>query len=122
IGFLGMGGTLVIAIVAMGVSFVHLLFVRIPEGTPEPDPDSPSALDFRGSVKAIRLAPGLFALIIFSTFNNLIGGVYMALMDPYGLTLFSVEMWGIVLGVTSTGFLIGGALWDAGPCAPCCSQ
>ncbi|GAB3632669.1 multidrug efflux MFS transporter Cmr [Microbacterium shaanxiense] len=110
IGFLGMGGTLVIAIVAMGVSFVHLLFVRIPEGTPEPDPDSPSALDFRGSVKAIRLAPGLFALIIFSTFNNLIGGVYMALMDPYGLTLFSVEMWGIVLGVTSTGFLIGGAL------------
>jgi len=110
IGFLGMGGTLVIAIVAMGVSFVHLLFVRIPEGTPEPDPDSSSALDFRGSVKAIRLAPGLFALIIFSTFNNLIGGVYMALMDPYGLTLFSVEMWGIVLGVTSTGFLIGGAL------------
>lgn len=110
IGFLGMGGTLVIAIVAMGVTFVHLLFVRIPEGTPEPDPDSSSALDFRGSVKAIRLAPGLFALIIFSTFNNLIGGVYMALMDPYGLTLFSVEMWGIVLGVTSTGFLIGGAL------------
>lgn len=110
IGFLGMGGTLVIAIVAMGVSFVHLLFVRIPEGEPQPDPDSSSALDFRGSVKAIRLAPGLFALIIFSTFNNLIGGVYMALMDPYGLTLFSVEMWGIVLGVTSTGFLIGGAL------------
>jgi len=110
IGFLGMGGTLVIAIVAMGVSFGHLLFVRIPEATPQPDPDASSALDFRGSVKAIRLAPGLFALIIFSTFNNLIGGVYMALMDPYGLTLFSVQMWGIVLGVTSTGFLIGGAL------------
>lgn len=110
IGFLGMGGTLVIAIAAMGVTFVHLLFVRIPEGEPTPDPDASSALDFRGSVAAIRLAPGLFALIIFSTFNNLIGGVYMALMDPYGLTLFSVEMWGIVLGVTSTGFLIGGAL------------
>jgi len=31
-------------------------------------------------------------------------------MDPYGLTLFSVEMWGIVLGVTSFGFIIGGAL------------
>ena len=34
----------------------------------------------------------------------------MALMDPYGLTLFSVEWWGVVLGVTSTGFIIGGML------------
>ena len=40
--------------------------------------------------------------------NNLVGGVYMALMDPYGLELMSVQMWGIALGVASTGFLIGG--------------
>ncbi|MGL1465877.1 hypothetical protein ACSTI9_00745, partial [Vibrio parahaemolyticus] len=53
---------------------------------------------------------GLFALLIFSTFNNLIGGVYLALMDPYGLQLFTVEGWGLVLGVTATGFIIGGAL------------
>lgn len=110
IGFLGMGWTLIIAIVAMAVTFVHLLFVRIPEQTPQRDPDAPSALDFRGSVRAIREAPGLFALIVFSTFNNLIGGVYMALMDPYGLTLFSAQMWGIALAFASTGFLIGGAL------------
>ncbi len=110
IGFLGMGWTLIIAIAAMGVTFAHLLTVRIPEGQPRPDPDAPSALDFRGSVRAIRQAPGLFALIVFSTFNNLIGGVYMALMDPYGLTLFSPQMWGIVLAFASTGFLIGGAL------------
>jgi len=110
IGFLGMGWTLIIAIVAMGVTFVHLLFVRIPEETPQRDPDAPSAFDFRGSVRAIRLAPGLFALIVFSTFNNLIGGVYMALMDPYGLTLFNAQLWGIALAFASTGFLIGGAL------------
>ncbi|HWV50499.1 MAG TPA: MFS transporter, partial [Microbacterium sp.] len=110
IGFLGMGWTLVIAIAAMGLTFVHLLFVRIPEEEPHPDPDAPSALDFRGSVRAIRLAPGLFALIVFSTFNNLIGGVYMALMDPYGLTLFSAQVWGFALAFASTGFLIGGAL------------
>ncbi|WP_414684964.1 MFS transporter [Microbacterium sp. LWH12-1.2] len=110
IGFLGMGWTLAIAIGAMALTFAHLLFVRIPEGAPEPDPNASSALDFRGSVQAIRLAPGLFALIIFSTFNNLIGGVYMALMDPYGLTLFSPQIWGIVLGVSSTGFIIGGAM------------
>jgi len=40
----------------------------------------------------------------------LIGGIYMALMDPYGLTLFPVEVWGVVLGITSTGFIIGGLL------------
>ena len=34
----------------------------------------------------------------------------MALMDPYGLTLFSVEMWGILFGVAGTGFVIGGLL------------
>lgn len=33
----------------------------------------------------------------------------MALMDPYGLTLFSVQWWGVVLGITSTGFIAGGA-------------
>lgn len=110
IGFLGMGWTLAIAIAAMAVTFVHLLFIRIPEGTPEPDPNGASALDFRGSVQAIRLAPGLFALIVFSTFNNLIGGVYMALMDPYGLTLFDAQTWGFALAFASTGFLIGGGL------------
>lgn len=110
IGFLGMGWTLVIAIAAMGLTFLHLLFIRIPEGTPEPDPDARSAVDFRGSVRAIRMAPGLFALIVFSTFNNLIGGVYMALMDPYGLTLFDAQTWGFALAFASTGFLIGGAL------------
>ncbi|WP_217181147.1 MFS transporter [Streptomyces sp. AC495_CC817] len=110
IGFLGMGWTLAIAIAAMVLTFVHLLFIRIPEGAPEPDPHATSALDFRGSVQAIRLAPGLFALIIFSTFNNLIGGVYMALMDPYGLTLFNAQTWGFALAFASTGFLIGGGL------------
>lgn len=110
IGFLGMGWTLAIAIAAMALTFAHLLFIRIPESEPQADPESRSAVDFRGSVRAIRLAPGLFALIIFSTFNNLIGGVYMALMDPYGLTLFDAQTWGFALAFASTGFLIGGGL------------
>ena len=117
VGFLGMGLTLAISIGAMGITFVHLLFVHIPEKQPEPEEGGSSTLDLRGSIRAIRLAPGLFALILFSTFNNLIGGVYMALMDPYGLELFSVQMWGIVLGISSTGFIIGGAIvakWGLG--------
>ena len=34
----------------------------------------------------------------------------MTLMDPYGLTLFPVEAWGMVLGATSTGFIVGGII------------
>lgn len=56
--------------------------------------------------------PGLIWLILFGTFNNLLGGVIMALMDPYGLTLMSVEAWGVMWGVLSFGFLAGGA-WVA---------
>ena len=108
VGFLGMGGTLVIAVGLTVVSLVHILFIRIPEEQPQPDPDAPSAMDLRGSVRAIRAVPALFALLFFSMLNNLVGGVYMALMDPYGLELMSVQMWGIALGVASTGFLIGG--------------
>jgi len=109
IGLLGMGWTLVIAIVLTGLAAFHLLTLRIPEEHPGRD-SSATAIDLGGSIRAIREQRGLFALILFSTFNNLIGGVYLALMDPYGLELFSVELWGIVLGVTSTGFIVGGLL------------
>ena len=110
IGLLGMGWTLVIAIVLSAAALVHLLFLRIPEDAPKHDGQKRPLIDLRGSITAVRAATGLFALIIFSTFNNFIGGVYMALMDPYGLELFPVEIWGIVLGVASSGFIIGGLL------------
>ncbi len=110
IGLLGMGWTLLIAIVFSALALVHLSFLRIPEDQPERRAEKAPLVDFRGSWTAVRAATGLFALIIFSTFNNFIGGVYMALMDPYGLELFPVELWGIVLGVTSSGFIIGGLL------------
>ncbi len=110
IRFVGMGWTLVIALVLTAVALGHLLLLRIPEEKPRGEGGRPPTIDLRGSIAAIRSAPGLFALILFSTFNNLIGGVYMALMDPYGLTLFPVELWGVVFGVASTGFILGGIL------------
>lgn len=111
IGLLGMGWTLAIAIVLTGLAMVHLCFVKIPEQGIAHDPKLKNKkVDIRGSILAIQAVPGLFALLIFSTFNNLIGGVYMALMDPYGLTMFSVEIWGAVFGVAGTGFIIGGLL------------
>ena len=52
----------------------------------------------------------LLWLILFTTFNNLVGGIYMALLDPYGLSLVSVEVWGLLCGVLGVGFLAGGAI------------
>ncbi|MBD3947711.1 MFS transporter [Nocardioides ganghwensis] len=109
VGLLGMGWTLAIAIALTGASLLHLAPIAIPELDPDPDAAG-SRFDVRGAISAITAVPGLVALILFSTFNNLVNGVYMALMDPYGLTLFSVELWGIVLGVTGLGFVVGGGL------------
>ncbi|WP_425307445.1 MFS transporter [Ammonicoccus fulvus] len=109
IGLLGMGWTALLAIVATVLALVHLVFVAIPEKGVFHDPaNRPKAFDLAGSWSAIRAVPGLMALIFFSCFNNFVGGLMMALLDPYGLTLFSVELWGVVLGVTSAGFIIGG--------------
>lgn len=110
VGFFGMGWTLAIAIALTLSALVHLLTIRIPEERPVAGAEPGPLVDLRGSMRAVRSAPGLFALIVFSTFNNLIGGVYMALMDPYGLEMFDVKVWGIVLGVTATGFIVGGGL------------
>ncbi|MDY0908665.1 MFS transporter [Microbacterium sp. CFBP9034] len=111
VGLLGMGWTVIIAIVATALALVHLLFVRIPErGIARVEGETPKGFGFKGVIPAVMVVPGLLALILFSTFNNLVGGVFMALMDPYGLTLFSVEVWGIILGITSLGFILGGGL------------
>lgn len=111
IGLLGMGWTLALAIAILAASLVHLVLVKIPEQGIMHDPELENKkIDLKGSIAAIRAVPGLMALILFSTFNNLIGGVYMTLMDPYGLTLFSVEAWGILFAVAGTGFVFGGML------------
>ncbi|WP_295787814.1 MFS transporter [uncultured Microbacterium sp.] len=119
VGFLGMGWTLAIAVVLTVVALLHLLTIRIPEPPPAAGAQRGPVVDVAGAIRAVRAAPGLFALLLFSTFNNLIGGVYMALMDPYGLELYRLEIdgrvyeaevWGVVLAVSATGFIIGGGL------------
>jgi MFS transporter, DHA3 family, multidrug efflux protein len=110
VGLLGMGWTIATALVLTAGAFAHLLTLRMPEEVRAAATDAHGGFDLRGSLAAVLAISGLFALILFSTFNNFIGGVYMALMDPYGLEMFSVEMWGAVFAVGSTGFIIGGAL------------
>ncbi len=110
VGQLGMGWCVVISIVLTALTTVHLLTIRIHETAPTPSADSPRLIDVRGSVQAVRIVPGLFALLLFSTFNNFLGGAFMALLDPYGLSIVSVEEWGVVLAATSLGFIVGGVI------------
>lgn len=117
IGQLGMRWTLIVAVALTVVSLLHLLTIRIPERSIVHADGLPAKVDFAGAWRAIRQVDGLLALIFFTTLNNLLGGVYMALLDPYGLNLVSVEVWGILWGVLSMGFIIGGALvakWGLG--------
>ncbi|HML50353.1 MAG TPA: MFS transporter [Propionicimonas sp.] len=112
VGLLGMQVTIWIAVGLTIASLLHLLTVSIPE--PEVlHPDGvPKPVDFAGAFQAVIAVPGLTALVLFATFNNLLGGAFMALMDPYGLTLVPVEVWGVLWGVLSFGFMIGSA-WVA---------
>jgi len=110
VGLLGMGWTIIVALALTALAFAHLITLRMPEEVRPAATDAHGGFDLRGSLAAVLAIAGLFALILFSTFNNFIGGVYMALMDPYGLEMFSVEMWGAVFALGSTGFIVGGAL------------
>ena len=106
IGQLGIEWAMYITLALSGLSLVHLSFVPIPESHLHHDPEVRNKqIDFRGAIRSIRAVPGLMPLIFFTTFNNFIGGIVMVLLDPYGLELFSVEAWVIILGITGTGFI-----------------
>jgi DHA3 family multidrug efflux protein-like MFS transporter len=108
IGQLGMGWALVISAVVSVAGLAHLLTIHVPEDRPAPAAEHERAIDVRGAMTAIRQVPGLLGLILFAACNNLLGGVFMSLMDAYGLELVSVETWGILFAVLSLGFIVGG--------------
>lgn len=111
VGLIGMGWTLAIAVVAMLIVTLHMRILEIPENEVAHDPELANKLvDIKGGWLAIMAVPGLVGLVFFSVLNNLVGGAYMALLDPYGLTLFTVEQWGLVFGLVGIGFVVGGAL------------
>jgi MFS transporter, DHA3 family, multidrug efflux protein len=105
----GMFWVLVLALVVLAAAILHLATVRIAE-RPHAEEQTKRAVDLRGTVDVVREVPGLSALIAFSAFNNLLGGVFMALLDAYGLSLMSVQAWGLLWGFLSTGFIVGGLL------------
>ena len=123
VGYLGMGWTMVIGTGILVPVLLHLASLTIREDAAEDatgdaadSADAESAasptglVDLRGGWAAVLAVPGLLALILFTTLNNLFGGLTMTLMDPYGIELFGVQGWGIGFALAATGLFVGGGL------------
>jgi DHA3 family multidrug efflux protein-like MFS transporter len=117
VAYLGIYWMLVVALGLTVLVVAHLWTVAIPEQQVVHAEAHTDRIDIRGTIRAIRLVPGLFGLIFFNTFNNFLGGIFMSLMDAYGLLLVSVQVWGALWGFLSLGFIVGGlvvARWGLG--------
>jgi MFS transporter, DHA3 family, multidrug efflux protein len=108
VGLLDMSWVFAITVFLTALALIHMTFIDIPEKEIVHTEEASKKVDFKGALSAIRIVPGLLALIFYATFNNFLGGVFMALMDPYGLSLVSVEVYGIIWALVSAGFIFGG--------------
>ncbi len=110
IAYLGMGIAVLCALVTTLFVVLHIstlrfgskdvIYAKKEKGT--------GIVDVQGTLDLLRETPGIISLILFTSFNNFLGGVFMALMDSYALSNMSVDKWGISLAILSTGFIMGG--------------
>lgn len=117
VGHSGMYWVLILAIGVSIAASIHLVGTTISEKKIIHLADAPKKVDLKGTYVVVSKVPGLLALILFTTINNFLGGVFMALMDAYGLSLVSVQFWGTLWGFLSIAFIIGGlviAKWGLG--------
>lgn len=110
IGYLGMEWAIIIAVFMTFISFFHLYLLKFDKDIVNTEEGEHKRLDLKSIMQTILSIPGLMGLILFATLNNLLGGVFMALMDAYGLSIVSVQVWGIMWGVVSMGFIVGGLI------------
>lgn len=113
IGYFGMGTALISSLIATAIALIHLLSIHFGEQKKaHTESNNHEHFSFKRTMAAVMLIPGLIGLIFFTTFNNFLGGVFMALMDAYGLSLVSVQTWGFMFAVLSLGY-IGGSVYVA---------
>ncbi|ONI75361.1 MFS transporter [Actinosynnema sp. ALI-1.44] len=104
----GMTYVLIVALAVLTLASLDISATKVPRIVASEGTDGPKRADVRGTVRIIRGIPGLMAMVLFATLNNFLGGAFMALMDPYGLSLVSVEVWGFLWGALSGAMIIGG--------------
>jgi DHA3 family multidrug efflux protein-like MFS transporter len=105
----GLLWVLLIAIALRLLTVAHLAMTSIPGDVvaSHAHPEAKPKIDLRGTFKVILGVPGLMALMLFNSLNNFLGGVFMPLMDPYGLSFVNQQTWGVISGVLSIGFILG---------------
>lgn len=106
----GMPAVMLTAVICTSITIVQLLFISIPEKKVVHVEGYSPKIDIKGTFISIKAIPGLIGLILFATINNFLGGVYMSLMDAYGLSLVSVQTWGFIWGFLSLAFIVGGLI------------
>ena len=112
VGASGMFGVLVLAIVVLGHRpGAPARFVRLPAVVDAAGPTAPdTASTCAARSRSCAAYPACSPLIVFSAINNFLGGVFMALMDAYGLSMVSVQAWGLLWGALSGVMIVGGLL------------
>jgi len=110
IGFMGILWMMILAVGLTVLVIIHLITIPIEEKEIVHAESHMESIDIRGTIDAVNKVPGLFGLIFFNTFNNFLGGVFMSLMDAYGLSMVSVQVWGMLWGILSMGFIVGGLI------------
>lgn len=105
IWFLWMGWAILITLFANLIGIIHLLFLIFPKEDFSHHSIEWKKIDIIGTIKIISGISGLFGLIFFTMFNNFLWWVFMSLMDPYGLSLVSVQTWGFIWGALSFAFI-----------------
>lgn len=109
----GMSAALLVAIGLTLAVLAHVSLVRVEEPGREAARDQSAEngrIDLVGTIRVVLGVPGLMALIGLAAFNNFLGGVFMALMDAYGLSLMGVQAWGFFWAAVSCAFILSGVL------------
>lgn len=89
-------------------ALIHVRFVHLDEPPPSAKAGATTHVDLKGTILVVAAVPGLFALILLAAFNNFLGGVFMALLDAYGLSLMRVEAWGLLWALASCALILSG--------------
>lgn len=107
----GMYWILVFSIVLRVITTIHMFLLKIEEKLEFHDnPNHKRSMDIKGTFKIILGIPGLLALLLFNSLNNFLSGVFMPLIDPYGLSLMPQQIWGVMSGSIGLATIIGGVV------------
>ena len=110
----GLNGIFFIDLATFAVAVSTLLIVRIPQATRDGSQGPTTvAADIREGFQYVRNKPGLIGLALMMATINLLISASTALSSPMILGFSTVQVLGLVNGISSIGLLVGGLLVSA---------